>query len=111
MQTGIIITGIVKSAKMTTAGTMQDGTKYSNSLKIKVEIPVITYKIVANQEIEIEDLLTIEQKIKYENEEQMLKKYKDIVSKRGQIMSFKTNIKLRDGDSFWAEFLEDTKQK
>ena len=47
----------------------------------------------------------------YENEEQMLKKYKDIVSKKGQIMSFKTNIKVKDGDSFWAEFLQDTKQK
>ena len=106
-----MITGIVKSAKMTTAGQLQDGTAYSNSLKIKVEIPIITQKTVAGEQIQIEDLIAVEQKIKFENEEQMLKKYKDIVSQKGKIMSFKTNIKLKDGDSFWAEFLQDTKQK
>ena len=111
METGIIITGVIKSAKMTTAGKLENGNTYGNSLKVKIEIPILTTKIVAGEEISIEDLISIEQKIKFESEESMLKKYKQIIAKKGQTMSFKTNLKLQDGASFWAEFLQDTKQK
>jgi hypothetical protein len=110
-ESGIYLNAKIKSLKMTTAGQMQNGQSYGNSLKIKVEFPSLTTKIVANEELQIEDLITIEQKIRFENEELMLKKYKEFTNKKGQNILFKFNPKLQDGDSFWAEILQDTDKK
>lgn len=110
-ETGLYANGLVKSLKMTTAGQMQDGTEYGNSLKIKIEFPIKTIKKVANEEIEIEDLIVIEQKIRFGNQEKMLEKYKEFQTKKGQNMLFKFNPKLKDGDTFWAEIIENEIRK
>jgi len=41
----------------------------------------------------------------------MLKKYKQIELKKGQVLSLKTNLRFDASKQYWAEFLQDTKQK
>ena len=110
-ETGIIVKGIVKAINMTKKGVLANGNQYGHSIKIKLEIPSKIEKEIAGEMVEIEDFTIVEAKIKLDSEEAMLKKYKQIELKKGQVLSLKTNLRFDASKQYWAEFLQDTKQK
>jgi hypothetical protein len=107
---GIYAVAKIKSLDITTEGS-NNTAKWGNSLKIKVELPSSKIKKVGGEEIEFESETIAIFKIKFQDEQKMLKKFKELQSKIGQNMKFKFSPKIADGDNFWADFAEQSDKK